>query len=300
MLNVKSQKFLGSINPVNGLWSIPFEYTPEDEKVLQDKGILFIVIDFESIEVINLSLISKILIDEIKEHYYGNIEDTPLNALENAVNRGKEKIESILKKHGALTNSVNYDLSASVFWKDILYLAQVGKTTTYLIRKGKIYDIGNDTNGEVMTASGILEEDDSVIISTKQFKEDFKGENLVLNLGNLENLIQKSLLPQSVSTVLIAYNKNKSIFARDNFNINSKGNILQKLKPNISEKFKKPFYAFLGILILLLAAFLAYLFFNNINTAPVQEVKQDSEILNFTIKKDSINVRDIDSFVDEN
>src|SRR3989344_2549715 len=93
--DVKSQKIIGSVDPTEGLWSIPFEYEPDSAEQLSTRGRLFLVVDFEASPAIDLHLASKIIIDEVREKYYGDLDGTPLQVLENALISGKNKLLEI-------------------------------------------------------------------------------------------------------------------------------------------------------------------------------------------------------------
>jgi hypothetical protein len=211
--DIKSQKILGSQAPANGAWSIPFEFEPEDAGILSARGSLYIVVNFKADTTVDLQLASKILIDAIKEHYYGDQDGTPLQALENAVSYGKDKLQETAASKNA--TGIKIDLVACVVWGSILYLAQFGDTTSLIIRGGEASDISHKTSGEIMTTSGILENEDVVIISTNKFEQEFNGSDLVSKLANLDSAVQGSSNAPLLSAVVIRYRKSMVPAAKD-------------------------------------------------------------------------------------
>lgn len=203
--DVKSQKILGTPTPGEGVWSIPFEYDPEDSEMLSTRGKLYIVASFKADTQVDLQLASKILIDAIKEHYYGDLDGTPLQALENALNYGKDKLQQSAQGGGSASIKIN--IVCCVVWGSILYIAQSGDTASLIIRGGEVSDISHKTGGEVMTTSGILENEDVVLITTSQFEQEFNSENLISKLSNIDSLVSASQSAPLLSAVIIRFKK---------------------------------------------------------------------------------------------
>lgn len=211
--DIKSQKILGSLDPKGGKWSIAYEYDPEDASLLSLRGRIYIVVDFEGNVGIDLHLASKILIDTIKEHYYGDLEGTPLQALESAIVFGKDRLVEVINKEGVL--DLTFNIVSCVVWDSILYIAQSGTTTCLLIRGGEITDISHKTSGEVMTSSGILESEDVVIIASKKFSEEFNNSNLVGILANLEAKFIESVNAPLLAAVMVRFKKSSMPSKKD-------------------------------------------------------------------------------------
>ncbi len=205
---VKSQKILGSLNPQEGVWSIPYEFYPEDPDILSTRGSFFLVVDFETSPNVDLQLAAKIVIDEIKEKYYGDLEGTPLQALEKAVQSGKDKLSEIAKNHSTSITSFNFNLVCAVVWGRVLYIAQVGDTSSAIIRKGSLVDISNKTGGEIITSSGLLQPEDVIIIGTRLFESQFLDDSLTTKIAMLEELITKSPNAAQISVIVISFKKN--------------------------------------------------------------------------------------------
>ncbi len=204
---VKSQKILGSLEPQNGVWSIPYEFYPEDSDLLSTRGQFFLVVDFETSPNVDLQLAAKIVIDEIKEKYYGDLEGTPLQALEKAVQSGKSKLLEISKNHSSSITNFNFNIVCAVVWGRVLYIAQIGKTSSIIIRQGKIVDISNKTSGEIITSSGLLQADDVVIIGTHLFENQFLEDSLTEKMASLEEEITKSPNAPQLSIIVISFKK---------------------------------------------------------------------------------------------
>lgn len=203
--DIKSQKILGTPAPGEGVWSIPFEYDPEDAEMLSTRGKLYIVASFKADAQVDLQLASKILIDAIKEHYYGDLDGTPLQALENALNYGKDKLQQSAQGNNSANIKIN--IVCCVVWGSILYIAQSGDTASLIIRGGEVSDISHKTGGEVMTTSGILENEDVVLIATSQFEQEFNSENLISKLANIDSLVSASQNAPLLSAVIIRFKK---------------------------------------------------------------------------------------------
>lgn len=207
MYDIRSQKILGSVDPKDGVWSIPFEYEPDDSDLLSTRGSLYIVVDFEASPNIDLHLASKIIIDEIKEKYYGDLDGTPLQAIENAVISGKSKLQEIAESNKTAISNLNFSIVCAVVWGRVIYVAQVGDTACLIVRNGEVVDISNKTSGEVMTCSGLLESEDVVLIGTSTFENKFNNDSLLSSLGNLDSLFQSSSQACSLSAVIIRFKK---------------------------------------------------------------------------------------------
>jgi len=215
MYDIKSQKILGSFDPIDGVWSIPYEFDPDDINVLNSRGRLYMVLDFEGSSNIDLHLASKILIDETKEKYYGDSDGTPLQALEKALISGKDKLKEIAKTNDSSVKSLNFNVACAVVWGKVLYVAQLGESAVLLVRNGEVLDIGHKTSGEVLTSSGILESDDVFILSTKKFNDSFNNSLLLEKLGSLEEEFKKSDSPASFSAVVVMFKKSMLPNKRD-------------------------------------------------------------------------------------
>jgi|GEM_PF-6793582 len=203
--DIKSQKILGTPAPGEGVWSIPFEYDPEDAEMLSTRGKLYIVASFKADVRVDLQLASKILIDAIKEHYYGDLDGTPLQALENALAYGKDKLQQ--SAQGENKANVKINVVCCVVWGSILYIAQSGDTASLIIRGGEVSDISHKTGGEVMTTSGILENEDVVLITTNHFEQEFNGNDLISKLSNIDSLVSASQNAPLLSAVVIRFKK---------------------------------------------------------------------------------------------
>lgn len=215
MYDIKSQKILGSFDPIDGLWSIPYEFDSDDINVLNHRGRLYIVVDFEASSNIDLHLASKIIIDQIKEKYYGDMDGTPLQAIEKALIAGKDKLREIAKGDETVVKSLKFNIACSVVWGKVLYVAQLGESAVLLIRNGDILDIGHKTSGEVLTSSGILESGDVFILATKHFNDSFNNSLLLEKLGSLEEEFKKSESPAALSAVVVMFKKSMLPGKRD-------------------------------------------------------------------------------------
>ena len=238
---IRSQKILGSLDPQDGVWSIPFEYDPEDSNLISTRGRLYVVVDLEASPTVDMHLASKIIIDEVKEKYYGDLEGTPLQVLENALISGKNKLLEITNANRESVSSLKFDLVACVVWGRVLYVAQVGNTSCIIIRGGEIVDVSNKTSGEVMTSSGLLESEDVIILGTKAFDQSFNNQDLITNLGSLDSLFKNSPNASSLSAVIVRFRKSVIPSAKDITNFissfgNKQGKVVKKKSLEMSSE----------------------------------------------------------------
>ena len=238
--DIKSQKIIGSLDPKDGKWAIPYEYEPDEENLISQRGRLYLVVGFEGGRGVDLHLASKILIDSIREHYYGDLEGTPLQALETSLVFGKDRLTEVVNKEGVL--DFKFNVACCVVWDSILYVAGAGETACLLLRGGEVLDISHKTSGEVMTSSGILENEDVIILATSKFVEEFSNETLVASLSTLDKKFTDSPNSALLGCCVIRFKKSGMPSKKDlagivnliKFNKKNK----QQKNPNVVEEAK--------------------------------------------------------------
>lgn len=189
--------------------SIAHEFEVPDQTLLKKRGRLFITVGVRATGDFNLKEAVKLFIDNIQESYYRQTEDTPLHAIEKALNRAAEIVRTVKSKDGTLTlgsREAKFHLSfcTILIWNRVLYASYLGNPAIYLIRGTGVRNLGlNPANNEIWTNSAILDDTDVIIAGTEAFAQEFPPQEISSALGGLSLKISESEHKDEISALII-------------------------------------------------------------------------------------------------
>lgn len=192
MNSAKIQKIGGdnTPNPKTGEIAFSSIEEPSDLTVLESRGSLYCVLDFSGISPQTAPLYSRLVWDTLKDSYYGEIEGTPLQALEKALTAVRGRLLGLsINPLLSMETAPNFELNlvAAVKWGNFLYTAVLGAGKIFLIRGLGVKEILCDTALEVSFASHSLNTDDIVMLTSKHLGSRLSFEKLLTTLGTLES-----------------------------------------------------------------------------------------------------------------
>jgi len=171
-LAVKSFKLEGSRSSLErGRFIQVFEYNPpEGDKIPQNRGKLFAVVDLLVGQGVDAVLAGKLVWATLTGSFYDPSEEMPVMALEEAVYAARDRLRDFSE------GSTLHLVAASVV-SDVAYLARVGEGVLYLRRGPEVRDpLGGEES--VAVSSQILEPDDVLVLGSPVFGKNFSVGNL--------------------------------------------------------------------------------------------------------------------------
>ena len=180
----------------------------EDEDKLEKLGRLYVVMSLESDEITDFKPLTKAFLDTLKDTYYQSSGETPLNAIEKALNRA---YQTLIAANNAELNKFNIkgllkiSVSTALIWHKILYASYIHKPAVYLIRGSGVRNIAvtPTTDGEIWTSSIILENEDVIVIGTEKFAEIAPANKIINSLNEINEIIHEYADKSLVAATLI-------------------------------------------------------------------------------------------------
>lgn len=187
-LNVKHQRLAGPSATQFGEWSDSLVYIPPDDPVIQTRGKLFVVADITAEEHFDSKLAGRLILNALQETYYSSLEGSPLQALEKATLAAHHRLLDLtLGPHGSgVGTGVDFNLVAAVLWGKVLYISKLGTVSAALLREGEMREIGEGGASKVMIASGMVKDEDVLVLGSRKFREKFSRTYLQTHLLDLE------------------------------------------------------------------------------------------------------------------
>ncbi|MBI4039500.1 hypothetical protein HY388_01570 [Candidatus Daviesbacteria bacterium] len=171
--------------PIPGFWSQAVSVDPDDQKQRQKYGRLFLLVAIANGYGMDCVLLGRVLLEEITLSYYHTSRDSLLDAIADAFALARAKFDQSAKEHHPDQKQPPIlSLGAIVVWSlppksklkrnpdeplDIVYLSTLGDVQIKISRGSKIKTIVGPTTGEVVKASGKIEQDDWLILATGSF-----------------------------------------------------------------------------------------------------------------------------------
>jgi|GEM_PF-3349789 len=203
--HARAQKIYGAGVPKNGKFSSVLEGIGDTEDAISQRGKLFSVIEISGPSECDLNLVMSLAKDSLFESYFGNLEGTPLSALEKAVLETKEKVLNLTDEswQGKRTD---ISLGAIVLWGNVVYLAQIGDSQTLLLRNSEVIPLGGEASGEVNLHSSVLEDGDVFISATGEFLRKFTVDFVLKNSSRIEEEVAGSINNESLCACIVSIN----------------------------------------------------------------------------------------------
>ncbi|MEN9389265.1 MAG: hypothetical protein RLY61_349 [Candidatus Parcubacteria bacterium] len=277
---------------------------PDDENAALTHGSLYSVFELKTSEAVDTQLIIKVVTDVLHNSYYTAQSSSPIQPLEKAVLELKDKIASMGKD---LSSNLDFNISISVLWGEVVYIVTFGQMGVYIMREGILKEVDAISEGGFSIASGLVKDGDIVFLSSKAFIDQFGPDKvfksttpikqtdleagssaLVIKFQVVEEFSEGEIVDIQVANTSLGIKKesDKSVFKL-------KQGIL-KLRPKTTPKPQKVFAILL--LILVLTAFIGsvYMLYQANSTLSAQEELQ--KLINRgkdIIAKDELSQRDL-------
>jgi len=157
-LTLRIAKIVGT--PTANSWSQVHTFFPEESEKKERRGIFLGVLSFsgggEGVEAVSFG---REILSRLHEEYFGELETPAMEKLSQAVS----KVASEFSKEGQ-----NLEVVAAALLKNVLYLACSGSGQVWVKRGGALQKV-LEGKEEIETASGILKEDDFIVLGTSAF-----------------------------------------------------------------------------------------------------------------------------------
>ncbi len=204
-LNLKIQNIL-DVDPNNKKQlSLTHFFDVEDPELSKKRGKLFTVVSLESNEHFEAQPALKIFLDNIRDSYYRNTDETPLNAIEKALSRAYQVLLSIKDKDLEQNSNIEVSFCTALIWNKVLYVSYIGKPAAYLIRGSGVRNIAGtpSTSGEIWTSSSILDLEDVIVIGTEKFASTFPPQEIIGALNEIPQLVAEHPDKNLIAATLI-------------------------------------------------------------------------------------------------
>lgn len=179
-LTAKTQE----LNPILGQYNTSFSkcmiIEPETKELALKKGSVYAVFEIFSDSNFDTALIGKVLQDVIYNSYYQSESVSPIQSMEKAISEARDKVVQL--SNDALSSdpqSIKFRIAAAVLWGNVLYVVQYDKAESYLMRDGVIRPISTMNEGAYSAASGVVKDDDVVVLCTKDFAANIPPQKLL-------------------------------------------------------------------------------------------------------------------------
>lgn len=153
---------------------------PESKELLLKKGTLYSVFEITGTANFDTSLSERVLKDVLHNSYYQSDNISPIQSLEKAIMEAKEKVLQL--SNDTLTSeptNIQLNISAGILWGNVFYAVTFGEAEGYLMREGIVKPIEAVSEGAFSSASGIVKDEDVIILCSKQFSKTFPPQKLL-------------------------------------------------------------------------------------------------------------------------
>lgn len=168
-------------------WSRYWENDPDDPFLKSTKGHLFALININSDEEKELNSIGHDINFEFNQNYFNS--ENNLDVLNNL----QQSINSIVKN--PLYSDYQIDFSVAVILNNQLFLATFGNSKVILKRQNQISILLNNSENQIETLTGPIENQDRVFLLTNSFFEKITWQKIKLFLSDpkIENVEENFL-----------------------------------------------------------------------------------------------------------
>jgi len=169
---------------------------PDDDSATYTHGSLYSVFELKTAETIDTQLVQKVVTDILHNSYYTAHSSSPIQPLEKAVLELKDKLASFRTD---LSTNVEFNISISVLWGEVVYIVTFGQMGVYIMREGVLKEVDAISEGGFSIASGLVKDDDIVFLSSKAFIDQFGPDRVFKNTVPIK---QAELEPGSAALVI--------------------------------------------------------------------------------------------------
>ncbi|GIW69295.1 MAG: hypothetical protein KatS3mg101_0042 [Patescibacteria group bacterium] len=181
------------INPQLQQFSTSFAHClvvePESKDISLKKGSIYAVYEVTGSANFDTSLTNTALRDILHNSYYQSDNISPIQSLEKAIMEAREKILQLSNDAlSAEPTNIQLNISAGVLWGNVFYAVQFGEADGFLMRDGVVKPIEAVSEGSFAAASGIVRDEDVVILSSRSFSQIYPPQKLPTTRISEQNL----------------------------------------------------------------------------------------------------------------
>jgi hypothetical protein len=125
--------------------------------------------------------------------------------LEEAAHHAQHRlVELVFGPGGAVPDgTLDYNFAAAVLWGSVLYVAKLGTAGIYLRRGEVARELGEATDAKVFSASGMVEDNDVVVLGSSEFRRTFAVAELPEPAVALEKTIDDLGRPPGLTALVL-------------------------------------------------------------------------------------------------
>lgn len=157
----------------------------DDENSLEKKGTIYTLFDVSGRKGLDVLLVTKVVNDVLHDAYFQSESASPIQSIEKAILKLRDNINQLSATESGEQALVTFNINTAILWGNTLYVVQYGKTHAYLMREGDVKPISAASEGNFSVSSGVVKDNDVVILATEEFERKFLPDKL-LNLGELQ------------------------------------------------------------------------------------------------------------------
>lgn len=235
-LATKIQKILPKIPDLSQNISKAIVIEPDDELTLEKKGTIYTVFDISAKKELDTLLVTKVVNDVLHDAYYQSESVSPIQSIEKAVLKLRDNITQLAREGTTSDPLVSFNIGTTILWGNTLYVVQYGNTPTFLMRDGEVKPINSASEGNFSVASGVVKDNDVIILATENFAKRFPPEKLI----NSSELLMDELDTLEAG-IMMRFNVVKT-FSKDeivDFGVKQPEEQVSEKQPTTRRKFKE-------------------------------------------------------------
>lgn len=181
-LVAKTQQLNPPLVPSSEVFAKCVIIEPESSEIAARKGTIYGIYSINSEISYDTKLVDTVIKDVIHNSYYQSENISPVQSLEKAITEAREKLALMsndtlsFKENG---KTFKLDFIAAVLWGNVLYIVVHGDSEAHLMREGTVRPVSTVAEGNFSSASGVLRDDDVIIMCTKSFGETCPPQKLL-------------------------------------------------------------------------------------------------------------------------
>lgn len=152
---------------------------PDDELILEKKGTIYTIFDINSRKNLDVMLVTKVVNDVLHDAYYQAEGASPIQSIEKAILKLRDKVTQLANEPTDGNPMVSFSIVTAILWGSTVYIVQYGNTHAYLMREGNVKPVNAATEGSFAVASGVIKDNDVVILATEEFTRRFPPDKLI-------------------------------------------------------------------------------------------------------------------------
>jgi len=190
-LTARVQKLNPAIKEQEKSFSFGISIEPEGKDISLSKGSIYAIFDISSENSLDTSVVSKAIQDVLADTYYSVESVSPVQSLERALSKVRDSVIELQEGSSIVDSEITFNALISVLWGNVLYVVKYGTGSGYLMRGNEIKPIQASGEGNYASASGVVREDDVVILCTESFEKRYPPQVLLTMAMSEKDLSKK-------------------------------------------------------------------------------------------------------------